>query len=242
VDGARVGQRGTDDSVLVAQDVACPDGAGAAVIRHHRGRACGRRGRCESLELTSGRASGSWSFWTTCTSPGPSSSRSSPTRWPSSTTAWPSAWTCPSGSRWRGSAVRHRGPGRRRSPVQLGGPTPPLELLMCASAAKANTLARERGWPGISAQAFGLKKQILAVGEVAAGERRRAHRGHLAVAALPVSDSGDWIGGPRTCRLGGLHHVGELKSLTRAPVHPAYPATDPATLPYAPGTWPDTVA
>ena len=45
--------------------------------------------------------------------------------------------------------------------------TPPLELLMCASAAEANGLARERGWPGISAQAFGLKKQILAVGEVA---------------------------------------------------------------------------
>lgn len=51
-------------------------------------------------------------------------------------------------------------------------PTPPLELLMCASAAEANTLAQEHGWPGISAQAFGLKKQILAVGEVVAGDER----------------------------------------------------------------------
>jgi len=50
--------------------------------------------------------------------------------------------------------------GPRRSSVF---PTPSAELLACASAAEANALAKERGWPGISAQAFALKKQILAV-------------------------------------------------------------------------------
>jgi predicted RNase H-like nuclease len=51
-------------------------------------------------------------------------------------------------------------------------PTPPLELLMCASPAEANELAKERDWPGISAQAFGLKKQILAIKEVATDDER----------------------------------------------------------------------
>lgn len=50
--------------------------------------------------------------------------------------------------------------GPRRSSVF---PTPSAELLACASAAEANALAKERGWPGISAQTFALKKQILAV-------------------------------------------------------------------------------
>jgi predicted RNase H-like nuclease len=50
--------------------------------------------------------------------------------------------------------------GPRRSSVFS---TPPAELLACASAAEANLLAKQRGWPGVSAQAFALKKQILAV-------------------------------------------------------------------------------
>ena len=48
--------------------------------------------------------------------------------------------------------------GPRRSSVF---PTPSAELLECASAADANVMAKQRGWPGISAQAFALKKQIL---------------------------------------------------------------------------------
>ncbi len=50
--------------------------------------------------------------------------------------------------------------------------TPPAELLRCASAAEANTLAKLRGWPGISAQAFALKKQILAVQPLAESDSR----------------------------------------------------------------------
>jgi len=50
--------------------------------------------------------------------------------------------------------------------------TPSAKLLECASAAEANVLAKERGWPGISAQAFALKKQILAVQPLAEGDRR----------------------------------------------------------------------
>ena len=41
--------------------------------------------------------------------------------------------------------------------------TPPAELLDCASTSEANELARKLNIPGISAQTFGLKKQILAV-------------------------------------------------------------------------------
>ena len=51
-------------------------------------------------------------------------------------------------------------------------PTPSAELLECASAAEANLLAKERGWPGISAQAFALKKQILAVQPLAQSDPR----------------------------------------------------------------------
>ena len=50
--------------------------------------------------------------------------------------------------------------------------TPPAELLGCASAAEANTLAKSNGWPGISAQAFSLKKQILAVQPLAEADSR----------------------------------------------------------------------
>ncbi len=75
----------------------------------------------------------------------------------------------PAGERRPADIVARAFVGPRSSSVF---PTPPLELLTCASAAAANTLAREHGWPGISAQAFGLKKQILAVEEVAAGDER----------------------------------------------------------------------
>jgi len=50
--------------------------------------------------------------------------------------------------------------GSRRSSVFF---TPSAELLDCASAAEANGLARRLNIPGISAQTFALKKQILAV-------------------------------------------------------------------------------
>jgi hypothetical protein len=79
--GARVGERGTDDSVLVVRDGACAGGADAGVVRRHRGVECEGRGRCELLELTAGKASGWRWYWTTCTSSGPSSKQSSPTRW-----------------------------------------------------------------------------------------------------------------------------------------------------------------
>lgn len=50
--------------------------------------------------------------------------------------------------------------GGRRNSVFF---TPPAELLDCTSAAEANDLARRLNIPGISAQTFALKKQILAV-------------------------------------------------------------------------------
>jgi len=50
--------------------------------------------------------------------------------------------------------------------------TPPADLLECASAAEANTLATSEGWPGISSQAFSLKKQILAVQPLAEADER----------------------------------------------------------------------
>ncbi len=50
--------------------------------------------------------------------------------------------------------------GSRRSSVFF---TPPAELLDCTSAAEANDLARRLNIPGIAAQTFALKKQILAV-------------------------------------------------------------------------------
>lgn len=50
--------------------------------------------------------------------------------------------------------------------------TPPAELLECASAAEANTLATSEGWPGISSQAFSLKKQILDVQPLAEADER----------------------------------------------------------------------
>lgn len=57
---------------------------------------------------------------------------------------------------------------RRRSVF----PTPSPELLECASAAEANLLAKRRGWPGISAQAFALKKQILTLEPLAEANPR----------------------------------------------------------------------
>jgi predicted RNase H-like nuclease len=59
--------------------------------------------------------------------------------------------------------------GPRRSAVF---PTPSAALLERSSAAEANMLAKERGWPGISAQAFALKKQILAVQPLALADER----------------------------------------------------------------------
>jgi predicted RNase H-like nuclease len=50
--------------------------------------------------------------------------------------------------------------------------TPPAELLACSSAAEANTVARSQGWTGISSQAFALKKQILAVQQLAEADER----------------------------------------------------------------------
>jgi predicted RNase H-like nuclease len=50
--------------------------------------------------------------------------------------------------------------GSRRNSVFF---TPPAELLDCTSAAEANDLARRLNIPGIAAQTFALKKQILAV-------------------------------------------------------------------------------
>ena len=67
----------------------------------------------------------------------------------------------PSGAERRASDVEARAfVGCRRSSVFF---TPPRELLECASAAEANDIARTLDIPGIAAQTFGLKKQILAV-------------------------------------------------------------------------------
>jgi predicted RNase H-like nuclease len=59
--------------------------------------------------------------------------------------------------------------GPRRSSVFS---TPPAELMNCRSVAEANTLTKSNGWPGISAQAFSLKKQILAVQPLAEADER----------------------------------------------------------------------
>ena len=67
----------------------------------------------------------------------------------------------PIGADRRVSDIAARGfVGSRRSSVFF---TPPAELLDCTSAAEANDLARRLNIPGISAQTFALKKQILAV-------------------------------------------------------------------------------
>ncbi|MEI6736775.1 MAG: DUF429 domain-containing protein, partial [Actinomycetes bacterium] len=67
----------------------------------------------------------------------------------------------PTGADRRRSDIEARAfVGSRRSSVFF---TPPAELLDCASASEANELARKLNIPGISAQTFGLKKQILAV-------------------------------------------------------------------------------
>jgi predicted RNase H-like nuclease len=59
--------------------------------------------------------------------------------------------------------------GPRRSSVFS---TPAAELVDCRSVAEANALAKSNGWPGISAQAFSLKKQILAVQPLAEADER----------------------------------------------------------------------
>jgi predicted RNase H-like nuclease len=50
--------------------------------------------------------------------------------------------------------------------------TPSAELLEKETAADANVLAKERGWPGLAAQSFALKRQILAVQPLAAANDR----------------------------------------------------------------------
>jgi predicted RNase H-like nuclease len=50
--------------------------------------------------------------------------------------------------------------------------TPPLELLEASSLADANRLAVARGWPGISAQTYGLRHAILEVQPLAARDER----------------------------------------------------------------------
>ena len=69
-------------------------------------------------------------------------------------------------------AGRPRGPELRRSPTQLVFYTPSAELLEKETAADANVLAKAEGWPGLAAQAFALKKQILAVQPLAAVDDR----------------------------------------------------------------------
>jgi predicted RNase H-like nuclease len=67
----------------------------------------------------------------------------------------------PTGADRRRSDIEARAfVGSRRSSVFF---TPPAELLDCTSAAEANELARRLNIPGIAAQTFALKKQILAV-------------------------------------------------------------------------------
>jgi len=50
--------------------------------------------------------------------------------------------------------------------------TPSVELLDCASVSEANDTARRLGIPGVSAQTFALKKQILAVQPFAERDER----------------------------------------------------------------------
>jgi predicted RNase H-like nuclease len=59
--------------------------------------------------------------------------------------------------------------GVRRNSVFL---TPSQALLAMESLGEANRLARKEGWPGIAAQAFALKKQILAVQPIATVDER----------------------------------------------------------------------
>ncbi len=59
--------------------------------------------------------------------------------------------------------------GARRNSVFF---TPSAELLETETAAEANVLAKEQGWPGLAAQSFALKKQILAVQPLAAADER----------------------------------------------------------------------
>ncbi|MCX6508959.1 MAG: DUF429 domain-containing protein [Actinobacteria bacterium] len=59
--------------------------------------------------------------------------------------------------------------GSRRNSVFF---TPSAELLDCATAVEANQLARRLNIPGISAQTFALKKQILAVQPFAERDER----------------------------------------------------------------------
>jgi predicted RNase H-like nuclease len=51
-------------------------------------------------------------------------------------------------------------------------PTPPLEMLACDTCRDANDLARERGWPGVSAQTFALRSKILEVQPTAEQDER----------------------------------------------------------------------
>ena len=59
--------------------------------------------------------------------------------------------------------------GPRRNSVFF---TPSAELLEKETAAEANVLAKAQGWPGLAAQSFALKKQILAVQPLAAADDR----------------------------------------------------------------------
>jgi predicted RNase H-like nuclease len=59
--------------------------------------------------------------------------------------------------------------GSRRNSVFF---TPSAELLEQETAAAANVLAKEQGWPGLAAQSFALKKQILAVQPLAMADER----------------------------------------------------------------------
>jgi predicted RNase H-like nuclease len=59
--------------------------------------------------------------------------------------------------------------GPRRNSVFF---TPSAEVLDRATLTEANGLARSQGWSGITAQAFALKKQILAVEPVAVADER----------------------------------------------------------------------
>ena len=62
-----------------------------------------------------------------------------------------------------------RGAWARRNSVFF---TPSAELLEEETAAAANVLAKAQGWPGLAAQSFALKKQILAVQPLAAADER----------------------------------------------------------------------
>ena len=59
--------------------------------------------------------------------------------------------------------------GARRNSVFF---TPSAKLLEAETGTEANVLANEQGWPGLAAQSFALKKQILAVQPLAAADDR----------------------------------------------------------------------